>query len=155
RRELDVPAARTHQEVLTAAMDRVRADIAEATAGGQPARSVVLAHAFVVGGEPTESERSISVGGVETVPASAFEGVDYAALGHLHSPQVIRPWLRYSGSPLPYSFGERSDAKGVWIVDLGADGLESVRTVPLTSVRGLSRLTGTLAELLEGDEFSA
>lgn len=153
RRELGVPAARTHEEVLAAAMELVRADLA-AAAGDGGTRSVVLAHAFVVGGDPTGSERTISVGGVETVPAAAFEGVDYAALGHLHSPQAIRPWLRYSGSPLPYSFGERSDAKGVWIVDLGADGLESVRQVPLTSVRGLSRLTGTLQELLEGEQYA-
>ncbi len=154
RRELGVPAARTHEDVLTAAMDLVRAELTAAAAVNEGARSVVIAHAFVVGGDATDSERSISVGGVETVPAAAFEGVDYAALGHLHSPQEIRSWLRYSGSPLPYSFGERSDAKGVWIVDLGAEGLESVRKVPLTSVRGLSRLTGTLQDLLDGEEYA-
>lgn len=147
RAQLGVASARTHQEVLDAAMGRVRADLA-ARGGG---RSVVLAHAFVVGGEATGSERSISVGGAETVSASAFEGVDYVALGHLHSPQVIGPGLRYSGSPLPYSFGERSDDKAVWIVDVGAEGLEGVRAAALTSARGLSVLTGTLEDLLSSD----
>lgn len=145
RKELGVPTARTHEEVLTAAMGLVREDLAEQHGA---ARSVVLAHAFVVGGEATGSERSISVGGVETVPAGAFEGVDYVALGHLHSRQEITPWLRYSGSPLPYSFGERSDAKSVWIVDLGPQGVTAVRPVGLTSPRGLSRIEGTLDDLL-------
>ncbi|WP_024793727.1 exonuclease SbcCD subunit D [Tomitella biformata] len=145
RREMGVPGARTHADVLTAAMERIRQHAAAQEPG---VRSVVLAHAFVVGGESTGSERSISVGGVETVAAGVFSGVDYVALGHLHSPQVIDHPVRYSGSPLPYSFGERTHRKGVWIVDLAADGLADVRLVELTPVRGLSQLTGTLPELL-------
>jgi exonuclease SbcD len=144
RAELGVPQARSHAEILDAAMGRIRADIAERPG----ARTVVLAHAFVVGGEATGSERSISVGGVETVPLSAFEGIDYVALGHLHSPQTLSESVRYSGSPLPYSFAENSHRKAVWIVDLDAAGLQSVRRHDLPLVRGLSRLTGTLDDLL-------
>ncbi|WP_043657105.1 exonuclease SbcCD subunit D [Nocardia thailandica] len=150
RAELGVPQARSHAEVLDAVMARIRADLA-----GRPGtRSVVLAHAFVVGGEASGSERSISVGGVETVPAAAFDGVDYVALGHLHSPQTLSESVRYSGSPLPYSFGEATHRKAVWIVDLGPAGPESVHRHDLPVVRGLSRLTGTLEELLAGDEFA-
>lgn len=140
---LGVSEARGHQDVLTAAMGRVRADLAS-----REARSVVAAHAFVVGGEATGTERSISVGGVETVAADTFSGIDYVALGHLHSPQEITPTLRYSGSFLPYSFGERTHRKAVWLVDLGADGVDEVRRHDLVEVRGLSSLTGTLDELL-------
>lgn len=143
RAELGVPKARSHQEILDAAMSRVRAD-AESRGG----RTVLLAHAFVVGGEATGSERSISVGGVETVSASAFDGVDYVALGHLHSPQTVAEHVRYSGSPLPYSFGERSHRKAVWLVDLGETGRTSVERVDLPVVRGLSQLSGTLEDLL-------
>ncbi|MGU3292276.1 exonuclease SbcCD subunit D [Williamsia sp. M5A3_1d] len=143
RDRLDVPQARSHSEVLAAAMDRVRDHLA-----GSPRRSVVLAHAFVVGAVATGSERSIAVGGVETVPVDTFDGVDYVALGHLHSPQVVRETVRYSGSPLPYSFGERSHTKAVTIIDLDADGVADIRTVDLTPVRGLSSLRGTLEELL-------
>ncbi len=89
------------------------------------------------------------MGGVETVGAGVFSGVDYVALGHLHSPQIIEDPVRYSGSPLPYSFGERTHRKGVWLVDLGADGLTDVQFVALTPVRGLSQVTGVLSELLE------
>ncbi|MFQ6325899.1 exonuclease SbcCD subunit D [Nocardia sp. CWNU-33] len=144
RAELGVPQARSHAEILDAAMGRIRADIA-----ARPGtRTVVLAHAFVVGGEATGSERSISVGGVETVPMSAFEGIDYVALGHLHSPQSLSESVRYSGSPLPYSFAENSHRKAVWIIDLDGEGLQSVRRHDLPPVRGLSKLTGTLDELL-------
>ncbi|MEV0030616.1 exonuclease SbcCD subunit D [Nocardia sp. NPDC050793] len=144
RTELGVPQARSHAEILAAAMGRIRADLA-----GRPgARAVVLAHAFVVGGEATGSERSISVGGVETVPLAEFDGIDYVALGHLHSPQTLSGSVRYSGSPLPYSFAESSHRKAVWLVDLDADGLSDVQRRDLPVVRGLSRLTGTLDELL-------
>ena len=74
------PAAPTRPR-STEAMRRVRADLAARTRG---TRSVVLAHAFVAGGEPSESERDISVGGVSLVPTGVFDGVDYVALGHLH-----------------------------------------------------------------------
>lgn len=151
RAELGVPQARSHAEILDAAMGLVRADLAS-RAG---ARSVVLAHAFVVGGEATGSERSISVGGVETVSLSSFDGIDYTALGHLHSPQTLSESVRYSGSPLPYSFGERSHRKAVWIVDLDAAGLAGVQRHELPVVRGLSQLTGTLEALLEAPEHAA
>ncbi|MGV9677563.1 exonuclease SbcCD subunit D [Nocardia sp. NPDC003482] len=144
RVELGVPQARSHAEILEAAMARIRADLARR---GDP-RSIVLAHAFVVGGEATGSERSISVGGVETVPASAFDGIDYVALGHLHSPQTLTESVRYSGSPLPYSFAERSHRKAVWLLDFDADGLAEVRRRELPQVRGLTQLTGTLDDLL-------
>ncbi|MEW1697316.1 exonuclease SbcCD subunit D [Streptomyces sp. NPDC091278] len=105
-----------HEAVLAAAMDRVRADLATRPAG---TRSVVLAHAFVAGGEPSDSERDITVGGVAAVPAGIFDGVDYVALGHLHGSQTVTPRVRYSGSPLAYSFSEADHRKTMWLVDLG------------------------------------
>ncbi|MDR7172236.1 exonuclease SbcD [Nocardia kruczakiae] len=150
RAELDVPQARSHAEILDAALARIRADRQRR---GDP-RTVVLAHAFVVGAEATGSERSIAVGGVETVALSAFEGIDYVALGHLHSPQTLSESVRYSGSPLPYSFAERSHRKAVWIVDLDAGGLASVRRHDLPVVRGLRQLTGVLDELLAAPEYA-
>ncbi|MCV2488548.1 exonuclease SbcCD subunit D [Geodermatophilus sp. YIM 151500] len=143
--------ARTHEAVLTAAMDRVRADLFLRPG----ARSVVLAHAFVGGGVPSDSEREICVGGVDLVPAAVFDGVDYVALGHLHRPQTLAPRLRYSGSPMPYSFGEAGQAKQAWLVDLDAAGAVEVRPVPLPVPRPLAVLTGTLAELLDDPQHAA
>jgi len=144
RHELGLAEARSHEAVLTVAMDRVRADLFLRPG----ARSVVLAHAFVGGGVPSDSERDICVGGVDLVPAAVFDGVDYVALGHLHRPQTLSDRVRYSGSPLAYSFGEAGQDKQAWLVDLDAGGLAAVRAVPLPAPRRLTVLRGELAELL-------
>ncbi|MGX5657830.1 exonuclease SbcCD subunit D [Geodermatophilus nigrescens] len=143
--------ARSHEAVLRAAMDRVRADLFLRPG----TRSVVLAHAFVGGGLASESERDICVGGVDIVPAAVFDGVDYVALGHLHRPQSLSDRLRYSGSPLPYSFGEAGQDKQAWLVDLDGGGLAGVREVPLPLPRALTVLTGTLEELLADPAHAA
>ncbi len=159
--DAEQPLARSHAAVLGAAMDRVRADLAArtaaATAAGRPApRSVVLAHAFVVGGAASESERDIRVGGVDHAPAAVFDGVDYVALGHLHGPQRVGDpdgptVLRYSGSPLAYSFSEARHAKSTAVVDLGPDGPPAVRLVPAPVPRRLTDVTGALDDLLGPD----
>ncbi|MCH0562540.1 MULTISPECIES: exonuclease SbcCD subunit D [unclassified Streptomyces] len=134
-----------HEPVLAAAMDRVRADLAARAPG---TRSVVLAHAFVSGGRASDSERDITVGGVAAVPTGVFDGVDYVALGHLHGCQTLTERVRYSGSPLPYSFSEADDRKSMWLVDLGADGSLTAERLDCPVPRPLARLRGTLDELL-------
>jgi DNA repair protein SbcD/Mre11 len=151
RHELGVHEARGHEAVLREAMGRVRADLFLRPG----ARSVVLAHAFVGGGVASESERDICVGGVDRVPAEVFDGVDYVALGHLHRPQTLTPRVRYSGSPLAYSFGEAGQRKQAWLVELDAAGLADVRPVPLSTPRPLAVLTGTLEDLLAEPRHAA
>src|SRR5215218_4618269 len=85
RHELGLQEARGHEGVLRAAMERIGTDLFLRPG----VRSVVLAHAFVGGAEPSESERDICVGGVDRVPEAVFDGVDYVALGHLHRPQSL------------------------------------------------------------------
>lgn len=81
---------RSHDAVVRAATALAREDLAARSArAGQPVRGVVVAHAFVLGGEPSDSERDISVGGAQTVSASAFDGFAYTALGHLHRPHAV------------------------------------------------------------------
>jgi exonuclease SbcD len=108
----------------------------------------VLAHAFVAGGLPSDSERDISVGGVSLVTASVFDGLDYVALGHLHGRQTITETIRYSGSPLAYSFSEADHVKGSWLVDLDAAGAVTAEFVEAPVPRRLARISGTLEELL-------
>jgi len=124
-------------------MRRVRADLAT-----RRGRSVVLAHAFVAGGAASDSERDISVGGVSLVPADVFDGVDYVALGHLHGRQRVRETVRYSGSPLAYSFSEADHVKGSWLVELGAHGVTGTEFVEAPVPRPLARLRGTIEELI-------
>ncbi|MEU6864000.1 exonuclease SbcCD subunit D [Streptomyces sp. NPDC046876] len=142
----------SHEAVLGAAMDRVRADLAARPPG---TRAVVLAHAFVTGGQASDSERDIAVGGVEAVPASVFDGVDYAALGHLHGCQTINERVRYSGSPLAYSFSEADHRKSMWLVELGAPGEISAERIDTPVPRPLARLRGRLDTLLEDPVHTA
>ena len=136
--------SRGHAGVLGRAVQCIQADVA--ARGG--ARSVVMAHAWVAGGEASDSERDISVGGVGRVPAPLFDGFSYVALGHLHSQQTLGHHLRYSGSPLPYSFSEARHAKGSWLVELDAAGAVRVERVPAPAFRALNVLRGTLSDLL-------
>ncbi|MCX5337708.1 MULTISPECIES: exonuclease SbcCD subunit D [unclassified Streptomyces] len=143
-----------HEAVLAAAMDRVRADLAARARGERKTRSVVLAHAFVTGGEASDSERDITVGGVAAVPAGVFDGVDYAALGHLHGCQTITERVRYSGSPLPYSFSEADHRKSMWLIDLDAEGAVSAERIDCPVPRALARIRGTLEDLLADPDLT-
>ncbi|MGW1021062.1 exonuclease SbcCD subunit D [Streptomyces niveus] len=135
-----------HEAVLTAALDRVRADLARRPDG---TRSVVLAHAFVAGGAASDSERDITVGGVSAVPTGTFDGVDYVALGHLHGAQALTERVRYSGSPLAYSFSESDHRKTMWLVDLGPGGEIDATRIDCPVPRPLARVRGALADLLD------
>ncbi|MBV7432472.1 exonuclease SbcCD subunit D [Dermabacteraceae bacterium TAE3-ERU5] len=155
--------ARSHEAVTRAAMARVRGRLEEysLTHGIQP-RAVVLAHTFVTGGSGCDSERDLRVGGVDSVGAAAFHGVDYVALGHLHGQQCVpaqdgpgkNPLLYYSGSPLAYSFSEKNHRKGVLLVELGAPGADGTRArievekVAAPVPRRLSEVRGSLEEIL-------
>jgi exonuclease SbcD len=135
--------ARTHEAALAEAMRRVRDSLRS-----RPVRSVVTAHAFVAGGLPSDSERDISVGGVSVVSSALFDGISYTALGHLHGRAVLGEALRYSGSPLAYSFSEAGHTKGSWLVELGAEGVTGTTFVEAPVPRPLSSLVGDLDELL-------
>ena len=150
------PLPRSHQAVVGAACDRIRADLADRPG----VRSVVLAHAFVAGAEPSDSERSIMVGGVDRVAGTVFHGIDYAALGHLHGPQAPESAdgsvVRYSGSPLRYSFSEQEQRQG------RAPRRRRRRRVParvtpveIAQPRAMATLRGCLDDLLEAAEFTA
>ncbi|QXC63293.1 exonuclease SbcCD subunit D [Aquihabitans sp. G128] len=136
----------SHDQATALANEAVRRHLA--TLG--EVRSVVVAHAFVAGGRVSDSERDLSVGGVERVALQAFAGFDLVALGHLHQPQRIDgDRVAYCGTPLPYSFSEEGQVKSVRIVDLAVDGSVTAEVVPLGVGRPLRTLTGTLQELLE------
>ncbi|MCW2952685.1 MAG: nuclease SbcCD, subunit [Conexibacter sp.] len=142
---------RGHAAVVAAAMARVRADVARrggarAVGGGTPI--VVMAHAFVAGAVPSESERDLAVGGASNVPHALLAGADYVALGHLHGPQRVGERGRYAGSPLAFSFSEATQRKTVALVELEAGAQARSELVPVPVPRPLATLRGTLDELL-------
>jgi exonuclease SbcD len=149
RADLPPDTGRGHSAVLGWALASARADLAQRGLD----RSVVLAHAWVGSGLGSDSERDI--GGAGGVPATLFDGFTYTALGHLHGPQTLSEGLRYSGSPLAYSFSEAAHRKGSWLVELGAAGLATVEHVPAPVPRRLSAVVGTLDELLTSSRYDA
>ncbi len=142
---------RTQEAALAHAMARVREDLA-----GRGGRSIVMAHCFAAGVEPTAHlERDIQQGGLDVVPLSVFDGVDYAALGHIHGRAVLSERVRYCGAPLHYGFGEADKPRGTWLVDLAADGGIDARWLDLPVPRPLAVLRAPMAELLGDEQFSA
>ncbi|MFF1475055.1 exonuclease SbcCD subunit D [Streptomyces mirabilis] len=141
----------SHHAVLSAAMDQVRTDLATRPSG---TRSVVLAHAFVTGADTSDSERDITAGGVPSVPASVFDEADYVALGHLHRCQKISERIRYSGSPLAYSFSEADYPKAMWLVDLGPGTTITTRKLLCPVPYSLRQVTGTLQDMLTSAEYT-
>ena len=116
-------------------------------------RNLMITHQFVTGAERTESEE-ISVGGTDNVDASVFEIFDYTALGHIHRPQNCKSEkIRYSGTPLKYSFSESKDIKSVTLVELKEKGNLSVDTVALTPKRDMVEIKGKYDEITLRDFY--
>ena len=135
---------RDHDSALRQILQHIRAR--------QPTdkRSILVAHAAVVGGKTSDSERPLSIGGSETVEPAIFEGFDYVALGHLHQPQSSgEDHIQYSGSILKYSFSEVSHEKSVTIVEMDATGKCAIERIALSPRRDVRRIEGTLEDILE------
>lgn len=142
----------THTAVTAAALRRIRADLEARSADGAVV-SIVMAHCFAAGGSGSDSERDLAIGGLGSVPPALFEGFDYSALGHLHGQQTLTETIRYSGSPLAYSFSEVHQQKGAWLLDVGPGGVSTIRAVHWPAPRALAVLSGSLADLLVREDL--
>lgn len=119
-------------------------------------RNIIAAHQFVAGRDAapalggSESPGTRNVGLVEKIGYDCFDGFDYAALGHIHSPQRVgRDEVRYCGSPLKYSLSEANGDKSVPVVTLGPKGETEIELVPLKPMRDVRHLRGPIAKLLD------
>lgn len=111
--------------------------------------SIAISHAFVMGGEVGGSERTLSVGGSEQVSPHVFKNFHYTALGHLHGPQRMgADHIRYSGSPLKYSFDEHGQKKSFTIIDMDTKGKVDISTIPVEAKRDVVILEGYFEDLL-------
>ena len=119
-------------------------------------RSIAISHAFVMGGEVGGSERTLSVGGSEQVNPRVFKDFHYTALGHLHGPQRMgADQIRYSGSPLKYSFDEHGQKKSFTIIDMDTKGSVDISTIPVEAKRDVVILEGYFEDLLNNKELQA
>ena len=119
-------------------------------------RSIAISHAFVMGGEVGGSERTLSVGGSEQVSPHVFKNFHYTALGHLHGPQRMgADHIRYSGSPLKYSFDEYAQKKSFTIIDMDTNGEVDISTIPVEAKRDVVILEGYFEDLLNNKELQA
>lgn len=129
----------TYQDALKKAIGEIEID--------KSRRNVIVAHQFVTGASRCESEE-VLVGGLDQVDASLFDSFDYAALGHLHSPQRVgRETVRYCGTPLKYSFSEAEQEKSVTIAELKEKGNIEIRTIPLKPLRDMRKIRGTYLQV--------
>lgn len=110
---------------------------------------LLLSHAFITNAETSTSDRAAEIGFATQVPASVFEGFDYVALGHIHKPQQVNPFIRYSGSPMAYSFGkEERQEKSVTLIDTASMTQE---VVPLPLLHRWTTLADCYETLLAGE----
>ena len=110
---------------------------------------LLLSHAFITNAETSTSDRAAEIGFATQVPASVFEGFDYVALGHIHKPQQVNPFIRYSGSPMAYSFGrEERQEKSVTLIDTAS---MTQQVVPLPLLHRWTTLTDSYETLLAGE----
>ena len=109
--------------------------------------NILVSHTFVSGGLETDSEREISVGTVENVAVEIFEKFDYVALGHLHNPNAIKEErIKYSGSPMAYSFSEATQTKGMRLVELTKE-IFTEEFISLEQKRKLYNISTTYEEV--------
>ncbi len=144
------PGVNTYQEAVAQVLENCEVDSSQ--------RNILVAHQFVTSGE-LQPERcdseQVSVGGLDNVDASVFEAFDYVALGHLHGAQRIgRDTVRYSGSPLKYSFSEVNQVKGVTVVELKEKGSLGITKLPLVPIRDMRRIKGPIAALTDSKFYS-
>lgn len=120
-------------------------------------RKILVYHGFVAGTareevEESESERILSVGGHDFIKTNVFEPFNYVALGHLHKPQwVVEGKIRYSGSPMKYSFSEEKHKKSISVIDLAEDGSVSLKEIPLVHKKDVVTIQGTFSEIMNMD----
>lgn len=133
---------------ITDYTDAVRAVI-EASPVDHSERNILIGHQYVTGAVLSDSEERV-VGGLDNVDGSVFEGFDYVALGHLHTPQRVgRDTVRYAGSLLKNSFSEVGHRKTAVCIDMKEKGKTELSFLPIPVAREMREIRMTLREVLE------
>ena len=135
----------TYNDAVKTVIDNLKIDTKE--------RNIMITHQFVTGAERTDSEE-ISVGGSDNIDVSNFDKFDYTALGHIHRPQNCKSErVRYSGTPLKYSFSEAKDKKSATIIDIKKKNNISIKTVPFKPLRDMVEIKGKYNDIMRLDFY--
>ncbi|MTK12760.1 MAG: exonuclease SbcCD subunit D [Clostridiaceae bacterium] len=138
----------THNDAMKVIVNSIKENI------NKKERNVLVAHGFVIGGETSDSERPLSIGGTDYIYLEHFEEFNYTALGHLHGPQKVgSDSIRYSGSLMKYSFSEVRQNKSITIVNIDDEGNVEVALRKLTPIRDMRIIRGSLEELLKPEVY--
>ena len=115
-------------------------------------RNIIMVHQFVtsLGEDVIRSDsESISLGGIDNIDVNLFKDFDYVAMGHIHGPQKVgRETVRYSGSPLKYSFSEVNQKKSVCIIEFNSKGDINISKIPLIPIRDMRVIKGPFDKLI-------
>ena len=142
-RNLHAVEVATHEEAMTHLVGQIHAS------HDLEIPAVAIAHCFLAGGVGSESERPLSIGGVEYISPQLFTDFAYAALGHLHGPQFRgAETIRYSGSPLKYSFSEELQKKSVTLIEIAKSESVSIEKIAIKPIRNMRTLKGSLEVIL-------
>ena len=142
-----------YEEADIDSYDSAMAYVMEQTKVDESERNLLIAHQFVRGADRCDSEE-VSVGGIDEVSVENFKRFDYVALGHLHSPQHIQSeFVRYSGTPLKYSFSEAKHQKTALIVDMKEKGNITLEKVPLIPKHDMIEIKGKYQEIMSKDFY--
>ena len=130
----------SYTDAVKTAVDKMEIDVNK--------RNILITHQFVTGASVCDSEEH-SVGGTDNVDGGVFEGFDYVALGHIHSPQNVgSERIRYCGTPLKYSFSECKHIKSVTVIEFNEKNNFTVSSISLTPMRDLREIKGAYDELM-------
>ncbi len=139
---------RTYQDSLKALLEREQINETE--------RNVLVSHQFYLpfGADPSELERMdseiVTVGNIDAIDAGLLKKFDYAALGHIHKPMKVgSDMIRYCGTPLQYSVSEAGQSKGILCVEMKEKGSIKIQELPLTPLREVKVIRGTLHDILQ------
>ena len=115
-------------------------------------RNIIMVHQFVtsLGEDVIRSDsESISLGGIDNIDVTLFKDFDYVAMGHIHGPQKVgRETVRYSGSPLKYSFSEVNQKKSVCIIEFNSKEDINISKIPLIPIRDMRVIKGPFDKLI-------
>lgn len=125
---------------------------------------IVMGHLFTTGGKVIEGDgvRELYVGNLNRISAGNFSAdIDYLALGHLHSAQIVggREHFHYSGAPLKMSFSEANQKKYIIRIETDQNKIDKIEKIEVPAFQRLESLSGDMEiiekginQLIEQDE---